>query len=147
MRNRVEEGARPPWLRYLAIGGTAVVLGVAITASTIPDKSEWPCKDFMSLHGDGEGDATEAQARERAVLVLTNLAPAFPASRDQAMIAVRSSTGPDRYDAETGVLFIDDYIAATFTIDKLGDGTYQAGTITTCAPQSDGEGGPTPTGV
>jgi hypothetical protein len=89
----------------------------------------------MFIHGSGgTGDKTEEEAKKRAVLLLTNVASAFPASLEEAENAVLSSSGADRYAEDSGKLIIDGTVVAQFSVEKQEDGTYTVSDVTTCAP-------------
>jgi hypothetical protein len=88
----------------------------------------------MHASGDYEsGFLTEAEALKRAELIVEGM-PGFTGTSRELDDALASSQGPERYDATTGKLFMDDVLAAQLTAAKLPDGTFIVGDVTICAP-------------
>ncbi len=137
MAESIAQTARPHRVRLVVVVG-AVVVAVAgfAVASAMSGKDQFTCENRMTLlgGGDGTGDPTRGEALDRAALTLVNLVPRFAEDADGTKLAVHSATGPDRYDPGSGALFIDDDIAARFTVSELPDGTFAVGTIETCGP-------------
>lgn len=124
--------------------GVAAVAGIAVLSAASSESSlDWSCKDQMVIHGDAvSGYPDVASARSGALTLLANVAPGFKVSPTEASSALSASTGPDRYDASTGKLFVNDVLVAQFTVTKMPDGSYLPGDITTCAPTTGGQATP-----
>lgn len=136
-------------MRRRVVGfGTSLLVAAGFVAMTVaassPDPDEWPCRELMVIHGSvGTGDRSEGEALQRAVLLLTNLAPGYPADKAETEVALASTSGDNRYSASDGRLFVDGILMAQFQAERAADGTYSVGDITTCAPDA-GMGEPTP---
>lgn len=130
----------------VAVGALALGGLVLLVAADTPQKGVWQCDEFMFIHGTSAGgDKTVDEALDRLALLLTNVAPGFPGTDVELQEAVSSRTGANRYERDTGKLFIDEFLAAEAPIVMDSDGTYVVGDIKTCAPGSGAADFPTPT--
>jgi hypothetical protein len=97
----------------------------------------WPCRDQLFMDGTpGEsGDKTPEEAARDALANLHNLTDSVSEEEFAAAnVALESSEGPDRYDSNTGELFLHDELFATIPVQELPDGTFFVFHMMTCAP-------------
>lgn len=130
--------------RGVALGLVLVAsagLGAAIGSATGTD-DDWACPSDRIAHSiftpsEGGGAATQAAA-------LISLAPFLAAdgtrSEDEYVEAMSSTKGSNRFDTQSGKVFIDDRVEAQVSLAQLNDGTWTAGSIRLC-------GRPVPPGV
>ena len=128
---------RKPMKVLIAAAIPLSILGL-VAATSLGASTDWPCKEQMHVHGDAvpPGYPDQMSARQGAVALLSNVAPGFKVSETDTAAALSSASGPDRYDEATGKMFVNDVLVAQFTVEKLPDGTYLPGELTTCAPVS-----------
>jgi hypothetical protein len=103
----------------------AAALGTAVGAAG-GDDNEWGCSPeqigrsvFTPAEGGGYSSPEETLAAHTTFL-------AADGAHDESRYAdaLNSRTGPDRFEPETGTLFINDRIEARIFLTKLADGTW-----------------------
>ena len=103
----------------------AAALGTAVGAAGGAD-NEWGCPPerighsvYTPAEGGGYSSPEETLAARATFL-------AADGAHDESVYAdaLNSRTGPDRFELETGTLFIDDRIEARIFLTQLADGTW-----------------------
>lgn len=125
----------------------AAALGMAVGSAGAPT-GDWACPpervgiDLITLL-EGGGSAT---AEDALVEYADLLAEDGTYSRDEYVAAITSRTGSDRFDPETGELFLDDQLQAVIVTEQLTDGTWAVGRVESCRrPPTPEEESPYPT--
>jgi hypothetical protein len=130
----------------LAVTLAASALGLALAPADVTEaEGTWDCKGEMAnLHGDfamgdpGGGGETQDEAVRLFALDLLESGILSPTgellSRDDFMAAIDSKAGDDRYDQETGIVYVDGVVVADFgSPSKLPNGNWGVEDATFCA--------------
>jgi hypothetical protein len=123
--------------------GKVVLLGTVFLAGMgvglvvlVPAQGEvsWACPpERMGVKQGTPADGGGADSRLGAVEAsLAGVAEDGGLSQERLKEAVASNEGPDRYDAEQAVLFLDDKAFASFGFTRLSDETWAATQIQQC---------------
>jgi len=117
------------------VGGAA--LGTAIGSAGGPF-DEWGCPSeriARETFTPAESGGYKTQSEALAAMV-----GFFAADGDQAAseyaAAVASSSGPTRYEPDTGRLFIEDKVEVQLRFEQLPDGTWTPSEVTICGPSA-----------
>lgn len=131
-----------PVARGVALGLALIVsagLGAAIGSATGTNNDEWACPSDRIAYSvftpsEGGGTATQAEA-------LVSLAPLLAAegtrSENEYAEAMSSEVGRDRFEGQSGRVFIDDRVEAQVGLARLDDDTWTVAHVRLC-------GGPVP---
>ncbi len=129
-------------LVIVAIGiVAALAIGAAVGAGA---SSDWACKPEYVATAINEytsegGDSTAAEALRNEAYVL---ARDRVASESQLAQALASDKGDTRYDADTGMLYVDGSVVARFSAGQFADKSWGVGTAQFCYPPAS-DGAPT----
>jgi hypothetical protein len=133
----------------LVIVAIAIVGGMAIGAAVRAGaSSDWACKPeqvaFAIVEHEPEGGAsTAAEALRNEANAEAHFGVVTESQLDQALA---SDSGDTRYDADTGMLYVDGSVVAKFRATQLTDKTWVVGSAQFCTVPPSDEGPSTPIG-
>ncbi|MFN8233521.1 MAG: hypothetical protein U0V56_08650 [Actinomycetota bacterium] len=121
------------------LSAVAVVLlaagALAMLGSVAGAGNEWGCDgDRIGTEvfefGESGGSKDPTAAREALIVYLKDQGVAD----DSYLAALRSESGPDRFEPDTGRLWIDDQVRVEMFAAQLDDGTWAVGMARYCMP-------------
>lgn len=123
-------------MALVSIATIALVVQAAVSRTASGD---WPCSNHMSVSGHAPiEESAEKEPEDAARMGLMDVRALTdtlsPEEYERAQASIDSKDGPDRFDVGTGELYVNGELFATIAIERLGDGTYFATSVTTCAP-------------
>ena len=124
-----------------------VIIG-SFVISSAGAANPWGC-DLTRLADSHIQNATAGGYKTRPEAVaawIPQLARESVVAQDALLAAFDSRTGPDRYEPESGRLFVADQLQAEFGVEELSDGSLAVASVAYCSepPSKLGQPGETP---
>ena len=117
-----------------AFAAVGFAVGSAIGAGAA---GVWACPGqiALDLNTYGQGSATAAEALQGEAGVLARYGVVTQSQLDQALA---SASGPTRYDASNGMLYINGNLVAQFSAGQLPDQSWAVASAQYCSPPASG---------